>query len=210
MGPLFFLIYTNDLENGIISNVKFFADDTSLFSVVNNPTLSAFELNSDLKVIENWASQWKMSFNPDPNKQAVEMLFSRKRSDQNHPPLFFNNVLVASASDHKHLGIILDCKLLLTKHISEKVAKARKGHWYYSSSVFPCPFGRSRPIIQTVCIIDYCDIIYHVPAITNPFNSSTILKYSMQSIESTQYQAALVVSGAWKGSNTSKLYEELG
>ena len=32
----------------------------------------------------------------------------------------------------------------------------------------------------------------------------------MQSIDSTQYQAALAVSGAWKGSNTSKLYEELG
>ena len=32
----------------------------------------------------------------------------------------------------------------------------------------------------------------------------------MRSIESTQYQAALAVSGAWKGSNTSKLYEELG
>ena len=49
LGPLFFLIYSNDLENGIISNVKFFADDTSLFSI------SAFELNSDLKFIEDWA-----------------------------------------------------------------------------------------------------------------------------------------------------------
>ena len=75
LGPLFFLIYINDLENGIIPNVKFFADDTSLFSIVTNPTLSAFELNSDLKVIENWASQWKMSFDPDPNKQAVKMFF---------------------------------------------------------------------------------------------------------------------------------------
>ena len=78
LGPLFFLIYINDLENGIISNVKFFADDTSLFSIVTNPTLSDFELNSDLKVIENWASQWKMSFDPDPNKQAVEMLFKKE------------------------------------------------------------------------------------------------------------------------------------
>ena len=125
LGPLFLLIYINDLENGIISNVKFFADDTSLFSIVTNPTLSAFELNSDLKVIGNWASQWKMSFNPDPNKQAAEMVFSRKRSDQNHPPLFFNNALVASASDYKHLGIILDCKLLLTKHtVNDRLSAA--------------------------------------------------------------------------------------
>ena len=196
LGPLFFLIYINDLENGIISNVKFFAGDTSLFSIVTNPTLSAFELNSDLKVIENWASQWKMSFNPDPNKQAVEMLFSRKRSDQNHHPLFFNNVLVASASDHKHLGIILDCKLLLTKHISEKVAKARKGIGIIRHLSFHVPLDVLDQLYKLFVrpILDYCDIIYHVPAISNPFNSSISLEYSMQSIESTQYQAALAVS----------------
>ena len=59
------------MENGIIWNVNFFADDTSLFSIVTNPTLSAFELNSDLKVIENWAYQWKTLFNHDRNKQAI-------------------------------------------------------------------------------------------------------------------------------------------
>ena len=69
--PLLFLIYINDIENGIIWNVNFFADDTSLFSIVTNPTLSGFELNSDLKVIENWAYEWKMLFNPDPNKQVI-------------------------------------------------------------------------------------------------------------------------------------------
>ena len=40
LGPLLFLIYIDDLENGIISNVNFFADDTFLFSKVTNPTLS--------------------------------------------------------------------------------------------------------------------------------------------------------------------------
>jgi hypothetical protein len=125
LGPLLFLIYINDLENDIKSSVKFFADDTSLFSIVTNPVLSASELNSDLKIIEKWAYQWKMLFNPDPTKQAVEMLFSRKRSDQGHPPLFFNNLPVVSATSHKHLGITLDNKLLFTKHISEKVSKAR-------------------------------------------------------------------------------------
>ena len=110
LGPLLFLVYINDLENGIKSNVKFFADDTSLFSIVTNPILSASELNSDLKHIEKWAHQWKMSFNPDPTKQAIEMLFSRKRNQQPHPPLFFNSLPVASATNHKHLGLTLDCK----------------------------------------------------------------------------------------------------
>ena len=48
IGPLLFLIYINDLENNIKSNVKFFADDTMLFSIVKDPTPSADELNHDL------------------------------------------------------------------------------------------------------------------------------------------------------------------
>ena len=64
-------------------------------------------------------------------------------------------------------------------------------------------------INYTNCSCCYCDIIYYVPAIADPFDSSINLKYSMQFIESTQYPAALAVSGAWKGSNTSKLCEEL-
>ena len=79
LGPLLFLIYINDLECGIISQIKFFADDTSLYSVVRDPVVSALELNHDLEVISQWATQWKMSFNPDPTKPAEEILFSRKK-----------------------------------------------------------------------------------------------------------------------------------
>ena len=72
---LFFLIFINDLSDNLISNPKLFADDTSLFSVVQDITLSAKNLNDDLKKINKWAFQWKMSFNPDPNKQAQEVIF---------------------------------------------------------------------------------------------------------------------------------------
>ena len=37
LGPLFFLIYINDLPLDLTINIKLFADDTSLFSVVNTP-----------------------------------------------------------------------------------------------------------------------------------------------------------------------------
>ena len=56
-----------------------FADDTSIFSTVKNVNLSTDQLNSDLEKISNWAHQWKMSFNPDPKKQAQEVIFSRKK-----------------------------------------------------------------------------------------------------------------------------------
>ena len=46
--PLFFLIYINDLPDGISSLVMLFEDDTSLFSVVQNKNDSASKLNKDL------------------------------------------------------------------------------------------------------------------------------------------------------------------
>ena len=79
LGPLLFLVYINDLERNIKSNVKFFADDTMLFSLVKDPVTSANDLNHDLDMIYQWAHQWKMEFNPDPTKQATEILFSCKK-----------------------------------------------------------------------------------------------------------------------------------
>ena len=58
--------------------------------------------------------------------------------------------------------------------------------------------------------MDYCDIIYHLPRLTSAFGCPINLNFMMQSLESTQYQAALAVPGAWKGSSTTKLYEDLG
>ena len=51
LGPLLFLVYINDLEYGIKSTVKFFADDTSLFSIVKDPKITADDLNHDLNLI---------------------------------------------------------------------------------------------------------------------------------------------------------------
>ena len=72
------MIYVNDLADGLSSNAKLFTDNTSLFSVVHNVNTTAKELNNDLVKISRWAYQWKMSFNPDPSKQAQEVIFSRK------------------------------------------------------------------------------------------------------------------------------------
>ena len=64
------MIYVNDLPNGLKSKCKLLADDTSLFSVVHDVNTSASDVNKDLKLIIDWAFQWKVSFNPDPSNQA--------------------------------------------------------------------------------------------------------------------------------------------
>ena len=51
LGPLLFFIYINDLIDGLTTSARFFADDVSLFSVVDNINLSATNLNNDLSKI---------------------------------------------------------------------------------------------------------------------------------------------------------------
>ena len=70
LGPLLFLIYINDLSEGLTSNVKPFADDTSIFSVVRDPSSSLLSLNEDLSKISQWGYKWTMLFNLDASKQA--------------------------------------------------------------------------------------------------------------------------------------------
>ena len=86
-----------------------------LFSTVKNPEMPENDLNHDLDVIRQWAHQWKLEFNPDPTKQATEVLFSCKKSSPNHPQIMFNGTLVAKVNDQKHLGLILDSSLSFKK-----------------------------------------------------------------------------------------------
>ena len=75
LGPLFFLVYTNDLADDLSSDAKLFADNTSLFTIICDEDIGAQQLINDLKIISEWAYQWKMHFTPDKTKQAVQVIF---------------------------------------------------------------------------------------------------------------------------------------
>ena len=205
LGPLFFLIYINDLVDDLSSEAKLFADDTSLFTIVYDEAVAADQLNRDLSISSDWAYQWKMQFNPDKNKQAVQVIFSCKKYNPIHPSLFFNQSEVVSKDKHTHLGMILDSKLNFNSHVREAIIKARRGIGiirYLSKYV-------SRDVLDQIYKLyvrphlDYGDIIYH------KYYPEYTLELTKK-LESTQYSGALAVSGSWRGTNTDRLFEELG
>ena len=53
LGPLFFLVYINDLTMDLKCNVKLFADDTSLFTIEQDPNTAASDMNHDLEMIKS-------------------------------------------------------------------------------------------------------------------------------------------------------------
>ena len=106
-----------------------------------------------------------MSFNPNPNKQAIEVRFSHQINSPTHPLLYFNNQELCSAVHHKHLGLILDSKQTFAKHIPQKISIARKGIGIikYISSYAPTKTLGQIYKIFVRPHMDYCDLIYHLP-----------------------------------------------
>ena len=200
LGPLLFLIYVNDLPLNIESAVKIFADDTSLFSK-ENPTNSII-LNNDMVNISNWANQWKLSFNPDITKQAVEVYFSRKISTNTPSIILFNGNPVSVEPFQKHLGLYLDNKLSFEQHLEEKIAKVNKIIGLISRLRSLLPRHSLLTIYKAFARphLDYGDIIYD-----NPGNISLAHR-----LETIQYNAALAITGCIRGSSREKLYAELG
>ena len=126
LGPLFFLVYINDLAENVSSHAKLFADEFTV-SVVFDEGIAADQLNRDLKVISDWAYQWKMQFNPDKNKQAIQVIFSQKRTKPVHPPIFLNEFEVKIKDEQKHLGMILDSRLNFNSHVRERRSSVQGG-----------------------------------------------------------------------------------
>ena len=127
LGPLLFVIYINDLPDGINSLCKIFADDTSLFSKFYDIYKSASKLNAGLEKISYWNFRWKMQFNPDPNKETNEVIFSRKSSSNNLSyPIKFNNNDFFICPHQKHLGIVLNSKLNFSAHVDQKIKKGNR------------------------------------------------------------------------------------
>ena len=165
-------------------------------------TTFANELNNDLKKISDWAFQWKMSFNPDPSKQAQEVIFSRKLKNVSHPPLVFNNVNVSSCKSQKHLGILLDARLTFEEHYKTILSKTNRtiGLLRKLQSLLP------RAALITIYKafvrphLDYGDVLYD-----QAFNASFHEK-----LESIQYNACLALTGAIRGTSKEKIYQELG
>ena len=165
-------------------------------------TLSSSGLNSDLAKISEWTFKWKMSFNPDSNKPVQEVIFSRKLKTVPHPSITFDNNLLSLCPAPKHLGLVLDSKLVFNEHIMHILSKVNKsiGLLRKFQPVLP------RSSLLTIYKIfirshfDYADVVYD-----QSYKSSFHGK-----LELIQYNAALAVTGTIRGFSSEKLYQELG
>ena len=198
LGPLLFLVYINDIVDEIGTNIRLFADDTSLYMIVEDPNSAADLMNVDLSKIHTWAKQWLVNFNPN---KTEELLISRKQTRVDHPPLFMNDVQISRVDQHKHLGLIFNEQCTWHNHIHEITSKA----WKRVNILRSLKFQLDRLSLQILYfsyirpILEYGDIVWD-----NCFN------YEKEEIEKIQIEAGRIVTGATKSCSSSKLLAETG
>jgi hypothetical protein len=121
LGLLLFVIFINDIVDEVNCPIKLFADETSIYAIVDNPLIYSLSLNSNLQKVQNWSNRWLVNFNP---KKTESMIISRKVEPQFHPPLYFNNGPIKNVTTHKHLGLTFSNDGSWTTHINEIITKA--------------------------------------------------------------------------------------
>ena len=173
-----------------------------MFSVVHNVNVSARELNDDLKKINKWAFQWKMSFNPDPSKQAQEIIFSRKIKKLPHPSLVFNNNNVLQTSSQKHLGVTLDVKLTFDEHFNNVLNKVNK--------TIALLRKLQNLLSRSTLITTYKTFVRPHFAHGDVLFDQTYNNSFHEKLESIKHNACLDLTGAIRGSSKEKIYQELG
>ena len=197
LGPLLFLLYINDIVLDIKSNIRLFADDTSLFIIVENPFEAANIINNDLAKITRWAGMWLVSFNAE---KTYSVLISRKMNKPNHPPLYMLDQQITEVDSHKHLGVYFSNDCSWHRHINYIKDKA----WSRINIMRKLKFKLDRKSLETIYltfirpILEYGDVVW---------NNCT--QYEKEELEKIQTESARIATGATKLISLNALFREI-
>ncbi|KAK3096455.1 hypothetical protein FSP39_000336 [Pinctada imbricata] len=197
LGPLLFVIYINDIVENIGSHIRLFADDTSLYIIVDDPEVAAGLMDSDLHKIHEWAKQWLVTFNP---QKSEELVISKKSIPLDHPRLSMDNVEIKRVDEHKHLGLIFNTTCTWRNHFQEITGKA----WKRIHLLQTLKFKLDRRTLEIMYnsfirpLLEYADVIW-----------DNCYDFEVEALEKIQIEAGRVVTGATKSCSASKILNDL-
>ena len=195
LGPLLFLIYINDLIALIRSNIKLFADDTSLYIEIDEPNAAVEQLNNDLITVQEWANQWLVKFSPTKTK-----LMTCSYKSKAHPDICFNDVVLADIDNHKHLGLTLSKDMTWSAHVTNILKSVSP----MADVLKSLKYKVDRKSLETIYFsfirpkLEYGSYIWD--------NCS---KQDTEQLEKFQLDIARIITGARKGTSHDLIYNEI-
>ena len=128
LGPTLFLLYINDLDEGICSWILKFADDTKIFGTFRN-----FEdngvLQADLDRLVQWATEWQMEFNV---QKCKVMHYGKKNVEYNY---VMKGQVLQKVAEHRDLGAELRKDLKVSNQCAKAYARASKAMGFINRTI---------------------------------------------------------------------------
>ena len=119
LGPLLFIIFVNDIDQSVTSNLLKFADDAKLFRQVSDQS-DVDALREDLRNLYQWSEDWQMLFNIDKCKV---MHFGCKNSQQQYS---IAGSILSVVEEEKDLGVLIRNDLKVSQQCSKVVKTANQ------------------------------------------------------------------------------------
>ena len=198
LGPLLFLLYINDLPNGIKSSTRLFADDALIYRTISS-TVDTEILQSDLNRLSRWQHDWQMQFNPG---KCYVMHITNSRNQQ-HSNYQLCGQTLATVDSHPYLGVHLQNDMGWSTHIGHVTARANRMLGVVRRNLSNCPeslkqtayFSLVRPHLE------YASVVW-----------DSHLKKDIKGIEQVQRSAARFVKNNYdrKAGVVTSLLDDLG
>ena len=136
LGPLFFLIYINDINRNLSKGTKMrlFADDSLLYREIKD-SHDCKILQRDLETLQMWEKEWKMQFHPD-KCQVIRITNKKKPTEVEYQ---LHNQTLAETKNAKYLGIIIDDKLQWKDQCRTMCKKTNSLLAFLKRNIYGCP-----------------------------------------------------------------------
>jgi endonuclease/exonuclease/phosphatase family metal-dependent hydrolase len=171
LSPTLYGIFTSDPPELPNCDIATFADDTAIYTTHSNVNLIIDRLQDSIEKLHQYFDSWKIKINP-AKSQCI--YFTKRRSPRYLPSsdLIIRNSTIAWSDDVKYLGVIMDKKLLFSRHIDYTLQKTEKMFKIFYSILN----RRSRMIVKNKLtlykvalrsILIYCCPVWKTCALTH-------------------------------------------
>ena len=203
LGPLLFIIYTNDLPKSVnFSKTILFADDTTIYSTGSDKNVLFRQIKEDLTSLIDWFRANKLSLNISKTNYVVFHPKRIKINDNifsNDPPLKFGNEVIERKTFVKFLGLLLDENLDWSKQCTHILAKL-------SSSLYMMNMAKNFLSLDTRKTLYYSYFYSHLTYGILLWGPNAY-QYHINSIYQKQKKAACIIKGNVNA--TDNIFKEL-
>ena len=170
LGPILFLLYINDLPDNVQSQVRLFADDTSVYLTINHPS-DASLLQKDLDQLQRWEVKWDMEFNPS-KCQVFHITRARAPIKTSYT---MHNQTLDSVSAARYLGVDLSTNIDFNTHINRITSNANKSIGFIKRNIKTKHPGVLEAAYKTIVRpqLEYASPVW------GPYTESNIYKVEM-------------------------------